>query len=137
MKVFKFLLSLLLIGLVAFGVSSIVDGVEEGSEGTIDMETMEVVVVEKDSLEVEMGPMTEEEAEMEEEVLIMEEPVEPMFMPMSFDKLKDLDGRMVKLEGVYSVEKYGVKAKKGVIVNGDLYFIAKKQKYVIHERRIN
>ena len=56
----------------------------------------------------------------------------PVWEPVSFNKLKDLDGRQVKLEGIYSTEKYGVKGRKGVIVNGDLYFIVKKQKYVIH-----
>ena len=129
MKFFKFLLSLLLLGLVAYGAHSIFNGIEEGSEGTIDVETMEVeaVEVEKDTVPVVM-----------EEVVIEEEKVEevaapaPVWEPASFVKLKDLDGRQVKLEGVYNVEKYGVKAKKGVIVNGDLYFVVKKQKYVIH-----
>ena len=105
---------------------------KEGSEGTINVETKEVVEVKADSTEVEMGPVMEEEVEVEEPV--MTQPVEEVvFIPATFDKLKDLKGRQVKLEGIYSVEKYGVKAKKGVILNGDLYFVSKKQKYVIHE----
>ena len=119
----------MLLGLVAFGVSSIVDGVKAGSEGTINVETKEVVEVKADTTAV----VVEKPIVIEEEVKeAVEEVVETVFVPLSFDKLKDLDGRQVKLEGVYSVEKYGIKAKKGVIVNGDLYFVAKKQKYVIH-----
>ena len=132
MKVFKFLLSLLLLGLVAYGVSSIVDGVKAGSEGTVNMETMEVEAVE---VEMDTVPVVMEEVVMEEEMMEEEAApamVEPVWEPVSFIKLKDLDGRQVKLEGPYSVEKFGLKGKKGVVVNGDLYFVIKKQKYVIH-----
>ena len=130
MKFLRTLLVLLGIGIVGAGVLSIVKGVSEGSEGKVNMETMEVVA-ETPEMETEMVEM--EEVVMEEEMV--EEtpaPAEPVWMPMTFNKLKELEGRQVKLEGPYSVEKYGVKAKKGVIVNGDLYFVVKKQKYVIH-----
>ena len=129
MKFLRTLLVLLGIGIVGAGVLSIVKGVSEGSEGKVNMETMEVVA-EEPAMEPVMVEV--EEVVMEEEKVEEIPTPAPVWEPMSFNKIKDLEGRQVKLEGPYSVEKYGVKAKKGVIVNGDLYFVVKKQKYVIH-----
>ena len=129
MKFLRTLLVLLGIGIVGAGVLSIVKGVSEGSEGKVNMETMEVVA-ETPEMEPEMVEV--EEVVMEEEKVEEMPTPAPVWEPMSFNKIKDLKGRQVKLEGPYSVEKYGVKARKGVIVNGDLYFVVKKQKYVIH-----
>ena len=133
MKFLRTLLVLLGIGIVGAGVLSIVKGVSEGSEGKVNMETMEVVA-ETPEIEVEMTEM--EEVVMEEEM--MEEtpaPAEPVFMPMTFNKLKELGGTKFKLKGT-KYEMFFGKGAKAVKVGDDIYVIKKdKSKWVIHNNK--
>ncbi len=95
----------------------------------------EVIVVEE---VVVMEEVVVEEEVMEEEVVEVEE----VFMPLAFNgkKLSSFaaanGGVVVKIEGAFAlvVKNLGIDnyKSKGVKVNGDLYFKAGKDLYVIH-----
>ena len=130
MKFLRTLLVLLGIGIVGAGVLSIVKGVSEGSEGKVNMETMEVVAEEPamEPVMVEVEEVVMEEEKVEE----VPTPAEPVFVPMTFNKLKELGGTKFKLKGT-KYEMFFGKGAKAVMVGDDIYVIKKdKSKWVVH-----
>ena len=139
----KFLLKLLLGVGAVFAAFFLITELSKPAEGKVVVDTQEVEVI----ADIEVEPMDEpmEEVEVEEVKEVVEEVVEETFEPLTVGKslnkfAKKNKAKVVKLskqEAKYVMMITKKEVKKGVKINGDLYFKISGKNYVIHKGQLS